>query len=85
MKKHTFKVEITDTRANAEKNKKQTAQDCKRFAYVYGIDISGNEKTGICIAHEDYVTVFDNWLDVLLTFQAWRSGASFRDASQIRQ
>jgi len=66
-------------------SKKQMQDDCKRFAYVYGIDISGNEKTGIAIAHEGYVTAFDTWRDVLLTFQAWRAGATFREACEIRK
>lgn len=54
--------------------------DCKRFAYVFGIDLSGSERNGIAIAHEGYATVFDKWAEVLSVFRMWRYGISFRDA-----
>lgn len=57
------------------------ASDCKRFAYVYGIELSGNERTGIAVMHEGYATAFDKWAEVLKVFQAWRDdNKSFREA-----
>lgn len=61
-------------------NTKQIASDCRRFAYVYGIDLSGNEKTGIAVAHEGYATAFDTWAEVLFVFQYWREHDDFRNA-----
>ena len=61
-------------------DKKQAMKDCKRFAYVYGINLSGSERTGIAVMHEDYATAFDKWSEVLDVFRTWRDGKSFRDA-----
>lgn len=63
-----------------KQTKKEIASDCRRFAYVYHIDLSGNERSGIAVAHEGYATAFDTWQEVLSVFQAWREGKSFRDA-----
>ena len=61
-------------------NDKTIQQDIKRFCYVYGIDLSGNSRNGIAIAHEGYATAFEHWATVLYALQEWRSGISFRDA-----
>ncbi len=59
-------------------SKAQTQADCRRFAYVHGIDLSGNERSGIAVCCDGYATAFDTWTEVLEVFQAWRSGGDFR-------
>lgn len=61
-------------------SKKQIQADCKRFAYLYKIDLSGNEKSGIAVMCEGYATAFDTWQEALDVFRTWRDGANFRSA-----
>jgi len=61
-------------------DKKQLKADCKRFAYLYRIELSGSERNGIAVMAEGYATAFDTWAEVLEVFRTFRDGASFRDA-----
>jgi len=62
--------------------KQQLAADCKRFAYVHGICLSGNERTGIAIAADDYATCYKTWDQIMQVLQAWRSGKDLRTICQ---
>lgn len=65
------------------KSKAELKSDCKRFAYVYGIELSGSERNGIAVLCEDYATAFDTWAEVYAVFCAWREGKTFREACKL--
>ena len=58
-----------------------TRQDCIRWANHRGVNLSGNEKTGICVAGDQagqsWVTAFDTWKEVYDFFCKARDCGSY--------